>query len=98
MSVDEIRAYLSHLAVSKNVTASTQNIALSALLPLYKQVLKIDLPYIDQIERAKKPKRLPVACSRVEAKVILANLEETTYLIVTLLYGCGLRLTECLSL
>jgi integron integrase len=98
MGVDEIRAYLSHLAVAKNVAASTQNIALSALLFLYKQVLQIDLPYIDQIERAKKPKRLPVVYSRAEAKAILANLEGTTYLIVALLYGCGLRLTECLSL
>jgi integrase len=98
MSVNEIRAYLSHLAVAKNVAASTQNIALSALLFLYKQMLKIDLPYIDQIERAKKPKRLPVVYSRAEAKAILANLEGTTYLIVGLLHGCGLRLTECLSL
>jgi site-specific recombinase XerD len=82
MGVDEIRAYLSHLAVAKNVAASTQNIALSALLFLYKQVLQIDLPYIDQIERAKKPRRLPVVYSRAEAKAILANLEGTTYLIV----------------
>jgi integron integrase len=98
MGVDEIRSYLSHLAVEKNVAASTQNIALSALLFLYKQVLQIDLPYIDQIERAKKPRRLPVVYSRAEARAILANLEGTTYLIVALLYGCGLRLTECLSL
>jgi integron integrase len=98
MGVDEIRADLSHLAVEKNVAASTQNIALSALLFLYKQVLQIDLPYIDRIERAKKPRRLPVVYSRAEAKAILANLEGTTYLIVALLYGCGLRLTECLSL
>ena len=55
------------------------------------------MPYIDRIERAKKPKRLPVVYSRAEAKAILANLEGTTYLIVGLLYGCGLRLTECLS-
>jgi integron integrase len=98
MGVDEIRAYLTHLAVEKNVAASTQNIALSALLFLYKQVLKIDLPYIDQIERAKKPKRVPVVYSRAEVKSILANLEGTPYLIASLLYGCGLRLTECLSL
>jgi integron integrase len=98
MGVDEIRAYLTHLAVEKNVAASTQNIALSALLFLYKQVLQIDLPYIDQIERAKKPKRVPVVYSRAEVKSILANLEGTPYLIASLLYGCGLRLTECLSL
>jgi integron integrase len=98
MSVDEIRAYLTHLAVDKNVAASTQNIALSALLFLYKQVLQIELPYIDQIERAKKPKRVPVVYSRAEVKAILANLEGTPYLVASLLYGCGLRLTESLSL
>lgn len=87
MGVDEIRAYLTHLAVEKNVAASTQNIALSALLFLYKQVLQIDLPYIDQIERAKKPKRVPVVYSRAEVKSILANLEGTPYLIASLLYG-----------
>jgi integron integrase len=53
---------------------------------------------MNQIKIAKKPKRLPVVYSRAEAKAILANLEGTTYLIVALLYGCGLRLTECLSL
>jgi integrase len=56
------------------------------------------LPYIDQIERAKKPKRVPVVYSRAEVKAILANLDGTPYLIASLLYGCGLRLTECLSL
>jgi integrase len=68
MGVDEIRAYLSHLAV-----------ALSALLFLDKQVFQSDLPYIDRIGRAKKPRRLPVVYSRAEAKAILANLEGTTY-------------------
>ena len=60
MGVPEIRVYLSHLTVDKNVAASTQTVALSALLFLYRQVLEIDLPYIDKIERAKRPERLPV--------------------------------------
>jgi site-specific recombinase XerD len=66
MGVNEIREYLSHLAIEKHVAASTQNIALSALLFLYKQVLVIDLPYIDNIERAKQPERLPVVFTQEE--------------------------------
>jgi hypothetical protein len=58
--VDEIRQYLSHLATDGNVAASTQNVALCALLFLYRQVLRIDLPFIESIERAKRPKRMPV--------------------------------------
>lgn len=60
MGVDEVRAYLTHLAVQNNIAASTQNIALSALLFLYRQVLKIKLPDIDNVVRARVPKRLPV--------------------------------------
>jgi site-specific recombinase XerD len=68
MGADEIRAYLSHLAIARNVAPLTQTVALSALLFLYRQVLQIDLPYIDDIERAKKPERLPVVFSRSEVK------------------------------
>ncbi len=64
MSVAEIRAYLSHLAIEKNVAASTQNVALSALVFLYRQVLGIELPDIDNIERPKRPARLPVVFTR----------------------------------
>lgn len=98
MGVAEIRAYLSHLAVEKNVAASTQTVALSALLFLYRQVLQIELPYIDEIERAKRPERLPVVFTRSEAKQILAHLDGTNHLVVSLLYGSGLRLMECLRL
>jgi site-specific recombinase XerD len=69
LGVEEIREYLSHLAVEKHVAASTQNIALSALLFLYKQVLIIDLPYIDLIERAKQPDRLPVIADVIQKAV-----------------------------
>lgn len=98
MGVAEIRAYLSHLAVEKNVAASTQTVALSALLFLYRQVLQIELPYIDEIERAKRPERLPVVFTRSEAKQILAHLDGINHLVVSVLYGSGLRLMECLRL
>lgn len=94
----EIRAFISDLAVNAGITASTQTVALSALLFLYRDVLKQDLPYVENIERARKPKRLPVVFTRDEVKRILANLEGTHWLIGGLLYGSGLRLMECLRL
>jgi integron integrase len=98
MGVEEIRAYLSYLAVEKNVAASTQNVARNALLFLYKKVLEIDLPFIDKIETAKRPERIPVVLTRKEIQAILANLDGIYHLMTSLLYGSGLRLTECLSL
>ncbi|MGF1498802.1 MAG: integron integrase, partial [Elainellaceae cyanobacterium] len=98
MGAAEIRAYLSHLAVERNVAPSTQTVALSALLFLYRHVLKVDLPYVDDIERAKKPERLPVVFSRAEVKQILAYLDGIDHLIVSLLYGSGMRLMEGLRL
>ncbi len=76
----------------------TQNVALSALLFLYKGVLHVTLPYIENIERAKRPKRLPVVFTRDEVKRILANLTGTYYLVIALLYGTGMRLTEGLRM
>jgi integron integrase len=98
MGVDEIRAYLTHLAVEKKIAASTQNVALCALLFLYRQVLQLELPYIDDIAWAKRSERLPVVFTRSEVKSILVNLEGTPHLIASLLYGSGLRLMECLRL
>lgn len=98
MGAEEIRAYLSHLAVRKNVAASTQNLAFSALLFLYRNVLKQQLPMIEGIERARRPPRLPVVFTRAEVKRIMSHLKGTSYLIVALLYGSGLRLTEALRL
>ena len=97
MGADEIRAYLSHLAIQRHVAPSTQTVALSALLFLYRQVLQIELPYIDNIERAKKPERLPVVFSRSEVKKTLAHLDGVEHLIVSLLYGSGLRLREAMQ-
>jgi integron integrase len=98
MGVDEIRAYLSHLAIDRQVAASTQNVALSALLFLYKQVLELELPYIDNIERANRPKRLPVVFTRTEVKQVLSHLDGLNHLVVSLLYGSGMRLMEGLRL
>src|ERR1041385_844149 len=94
----EIREFISDLAVNHGISASTQTVALSALLFLYRDVLKQELPYVSNIERARKPKRLPVVFTRDETKRILANLEGTHWLVAGLLYGSGLRLMECLRL
>jgi integrase len=98
MGETEIRSFISHLAVKGGISASTQTVALSALLFLYRDVLKQELRYVNDIERARKPKRLPVVFTRDETKRILANLEGTHWLIAGLLYGSGLRLMECLRL
>lgn len=98
MAEAEISEFLSHLAEDKNVAASTQNQALSAILFLYRNVLDIALRQIENVERAKKPARLPVVFTREEVRAVLAHLEGSKWLIVSLLYGSGLRLMECLRL
>jgi integrase len=98
LSEAEISAFLSDLAVNKKVSASTQNQALSAILFLYNQVLHKPLDWIDNISRAKRPSRLPVVFTRQEVQSILRNLGGTKWLMASLLYGAGLRLTECLRL
>ncbi len=98
MGAAEIEAFLTDLAVRGRVAASTQNQAKSALLFLYKEVLEVDLPWLDGIESAKAPKRLPVVLTRDEARAVLAHLSGTHWLIASLLYGTGLRLMECLRL
>jgi integron integrase len=98
MGVNEIRQYLSHLATDGQVAASTQNQALSALLFLYREVLDLDLPFIDGIERAKRPVRIPVVLTREEADRILSHLSGSYKLMACLLYGSGLRLMEALRL
>lgn len=98
MAEPEIRQFISHLAVDAKISASTQTVALSALLFLYREVLKRDLPFIDHIERAKPSKTLPVVFTRSEVQAILARLEGTHHLIASLLYGGGLRLMEAVRL
>ncbi|MGB7924401.1 MAG: integron integrase [Pyrinomonadaceae bacterium] len=98
MGADEIRQYLSHLATDGHVSASTQNQALSAILFLYREVLGIDLPFIDGIERAKSPVRVPVVLTRDETSRVLSQLSGVYKLMACLLYGSGLRLMECVRL
>ena len=98
MGVEEIRQFLSHLAVDGRVAASTQNVALCALLFLYRDVLGVELPYVEGIQRAKRPARVPVVFNRAEAAALLTHLSGTYRLIAGLLYGSGLRLMEALRL
>ncbi|AYC32138.1 integron integrase [Pseudomonas cavernae] len=98
MGAAEIEAFLTHLAVRRNVAGSTQNQALAALLFLYKEVLKIELPWLEGIVRAKKPKHLPVVLTREEVARVLAELSGVHWMVANLLYGSGLRLLEALRL
>ena len=98
MAEPEVGEFLTHLARVGDVSASTQNQALSALLFLYKGVLKQEIVWLKQVERAKKPARLPVVLSRDEVHKILAHLHGTPGLMAGLLYGSGLRLMECVRL
>jgi integron integrase len=98
MAEPEINAFLTYLAIKKNVSASTQNQALSALLFLYRHVLNLDIGDLGNVIRARKPKRLPVVMTREEVKAVLGHLKGDKWLMVSLMYGAGLRLMECLRL
>jgi integron integrase len=93
-----VREFLNDLAVRRDVSASTQNQALSALLFLYKDVLNRNVAWVRGIVRPRKPKRLPVVLSRNEARAVLRELRGSHLLMASLLYGSGLRLTECIQL
>ena len=92
MAEAEVTAFLTHLARDENVAASTQNQALSALLFLYKEVLKAEIGWLEGVERATKPKRLPVVLGRDEVHKVIAHLHGMPRLMAGLLYGSGLRL------
>jgi integron integrase len=98
MAEVEITQFLSHLAIEKNVAASTQNQAFSALLFLYQQVLDRKLDFIDNVQRVTRPPKLPVVFTRAEARAVLAHLKGDYRLMADFLYGSGLRLMECLRL
>lgn len=98
MGATEVEAFLSHLAVALDVAASTQNQALSAVLFLYREVLDIELPWMDGIVRAKRPRRLPTVLSRDEVQQLLAAMDGRPWLLASLLYGTGMRLMEALRL
>jgi len=98
MGAPEVAQFLSSLAVEGQVAASTQNQALSALLFLYRHVLHQDLPWLDDVVRARRPKHLPVVLTREEVRAVIARLDGTPRLMSTLLYGSGLRVLECARL
>jgi integron integrase len=98
LGATEVEAFLTHLAVAGRVAASTQNQAKSALLFLYREVLEEELPWLDKVEQARAPKRLPVVLTTAEVQAVLAQLSGTHRLIGGLLYGAGLRIMECMRL
>jgi len=94
----ELSRYLTELAVVRGVSASTQNQALAALLFLYRSVLHCEVAWLDELVRAKRPKRVPVVLSRDEVAALLEHMEGAPRMAASLLYGSGLRLLECLTL
>jgi integron integrase len=98
MAETEVTQFLTHLAREAKVAASTQNQALSALLFLYKEVLKREIGWLDQVERAKRPTRLPVVLTKDEVHKLFQHLHGTHRVMAGLLYGSGLRLMECIRL
>lgn len=98
LTKSEVNAFLSNLAVQGNVSASTQNQALAAILFFFREVFGNPMSELDEIIRAKKPKRLPIVMSRQEVRAVLAELSGDKRLAAALLYGTGLRLMECLEL
>jgi integron integrase len=94
-----VEAFLSHLATDLNVAANTQNLALSAILFLYREVLQLDLPWLANVTRAKKPQKLPTVLTRSEVQHLLAGLnDDVEGMVVRLLYGTGMRLMEAVRL
>lgn len=98
MGEPEVAAFLTHLAVNRRISASTQNQALNAILFLYKQVIGRDIGLIQGVVRAKRPGRLPVVMTREEVQTVLRRLSGRDWLLACLMYGAGLRVMECLRL
>jgi integrase len=94
----EVTAFLTALAVRERVAASTQNQALNALLFLYREILGVELPWLDDVVRAKRPQRLPTVPTRDEVRAVLERLDGVPGVMALLLYGAGLRLLECCRL
>ena len=98
MGGPEMEQFLNYLAVEKRVAASTQNQALSALVFLYREVLRQKFDWMENLERAKRPARVPVVLTESEVRRVFAHLDGQNWLMGTLLYGSGLRLMECVRL
>ena len=98
LHVDEVIQFLDHLVIKRNVSASTQNVALNALVFYYDKVCKRPLGDLEGFKRATKPRRLPVVLSRDEVALVLKTLTGTHWLMAALMYGSGMRLMECIRL
>jgi len=98
MGAEEVTAFLTHLALERKVSSSTQNQAKSALLFLYREVLGMELPWLDEVIAAKATRRLPVVLTQVEVRHLLESMSGTMGLVAGLLYGTGMRLLEGLRL
>ncbi len=98
MGVEEINTFLTHLAVKKKVSDSTQNQALSALLFLYRYVFGVDIGNLGDVVRARKSHHLPVVMTRSETRAVIERMRGDAHLMASLLYGSGIRLSECVSL
>ena len=94
----EVEGFLTHLAVNRQVAPSTQNVALAAILFLYTKVLKMELPWLDDVVRAKPKRRIPVVLNSTEVASLLKDCRSSQLLPVSILYGSGLRLSECTRL
>jgi len=98
LGAKHVSAFLTHLAVEQRVSASSQNQALAAILFLYRQVLGVDLPWVEDVVRAKRPLRVPTVLTRDEVGRVLAEMRGAPKLVAVLLYGSGMRLMECMRL
>lgn len=98
MGAEEIKAFINNLATNHHVSSSTQNQALQGILYLYKNILNKDIGWIENIKRSSRVKHLPVVLSKKEVSKVFSNLEGINKIIVSLLYGSGLRLSEALNL
>ena len=98
MGAPEVQQFLTHLAVERRVSASTQNQALCALVFLYREILDIELGILDNLQRAKRPVLVPVVLTREEVKALMAHLSGRHWIMAQLMYGSGLRLMECVRL
>jgi len=94
----EIEGFLTHLAVNRQVAPSTQNVALAAILFLYTKVLEVEIPWLEDVVRAKPKRRTPVVLNSRELYLLLENCRSTQLLPVSIMYGAGLRLSECTHL
>lgn len=98
MGAAKVESFLSALAIQRGVSASTQNQALCAGLFLYKQVLGVEIGWVDGVTRAKRPERVPLVLTREEVARVLQQMRGRDWLMASLMYGTGLRLTECVKL